>query len=270
MARNLNVGLGIDFQPGAQTGLINNRGADMIHEIGVACPRCRASDVHANMLRDGQAQTRSPNCLNCGGDGWMFRNPSLVRGLASSIRQQRNVHDVGEAQPGDMQFSVGPGFFGCGEEQRRVTRDDKFTATWDQPLDEGQTIIRGAASLSDNSRLINNVNPDEDRLWYEPARSLWCEDENGETYTQGGDFVLGPGKVIKWVGKQPDVGTKYSLKYTAYFEWIVWAPPQERVDRNNRDLGPLVFLRKRHVAFINDSPLITESDRVPISTRIAC
>ncbi len=242
----------------------------MVHEMGVACPRCRTSDVHANMLKDGQAQTRSPICENCGGDGWLFRNAVVVRGLAASIRQQRNVHDIGEAQPGDMQFSIGPGFAGCGEAQRRVTRDDKFTATWDQPLHEGQTIVRGAGTMDETQRLINNVSLDEDRLWYEPGASLWCEDENRKVYSEIGDFVLGPGRIIKWVGDKPEVGVKYTLKYTAFFEWIVWAPPTERVDRNNRDLGPLIFLRRRHIAFVNDSPLITESDRVPISNRVAC
>lgn len=200
----------------------------------------------------------------------MYRNGVLTCGLATSIRQQRNVHDIGESQPGDMQFSLGPDFFECGGGGRRVGRDDKFIATWDQPLDEGQTIVRGAATMSDNLRLKYNVSEDEDRLWYEPATALWCEDENGITYTQNGDFILGPGKVIKWVGNQPEVGVKYAIKYTAFFEWIAWIPPLERRDKNNRDLGPLVFLRKRHIAHINDSPVITADDRVPLSTRIAC
>ena len=267
MTRNLNTGLGIDWQPGFQEGLVSNRGSDMIHELGIACPRCRVSDVQATMLRDGQFQTRSPNCMNCGGDGRIYRDPVKVRGLATSIRQQRNVVDVGEVQPGDMQFSIGPGFFGCGQGGRRISRDDKFIALWDQPLDEGQTIVRGASTLHENKRFVNNVNEDEDRLWYEPATALWCEDENGVTYQLDTDFSFGPGRVIKWIGNQPNVGIGYTLKYTAYFEWIVWAPPQERNERDNRDLGPLVFLRRRHVAYVNDSPLITESDRSPLSAR---
>lgn len=270
MANNLNVGLGIDFQPGAQTGLISNRGVKMIHEIGVTCPKCRTADPHANMVNDGKLQTRSPNCPNCGGDGVLFRKPKLITGLAVGIRQQRNVHDIGEAQPGDMQFSVGPGLGDCGNTVRRVSRSDKFTATWDQTLDEGQTLVRGAGYISDNARLVNNVETSEDRLWYEPKDALHCEDEHGVEYTQNTDFVLGPGRVIRWVGNQPTIRTKYTLNYTAFLEWIAWIPPQERRDRNNRDLGPLVFLRRRHVAFINDSPLITETDRIPLSGRTSC
>ena len=93
--------------------------------------------------------------------------------------------------------------------------------------------------------------------------------ENGVVYVTG-DFELGPGRVIRWVGDQPAVGVKYTLKYTAYFEWLVWAPPQERVDRDNRDLGPLIFLRRRHVANVNDSPFITASDRIPLIGRVEC
>jgi hypothetical protein len=269
VARNLNSGLGIDFQAGFQDGLVSNRGADMIHEIGVACPKCRTSDTHANMLGDGELQTRSPHCKNCNGDGWLFRDPVIVRGLATSIRQQKNILDVGIAQPGDMQFSIGPGFLGCGQESRRVGRNDKFTATWSQPLDDGQTIVRAAASMAENIGLDNNVEIDEDRLWYEPDASLWCEDENGVVYGDG-DFTLGPGRVIKWIGNAPRQGVKYSIKYTAYLEWLAWAPPMERVDRNNEDMGPLIFLRKRHTALINTSPFITSSDRIPLLSRVEC
>jgi hypothetical protein len=195
-----------------------------------------------------------------------------MRGLATSIRQQKNVHDVGLAQPGDMQFSVVPSELttSCGTSARRIARGDKFTATWPQPLDDGQTIVRGAATMGENKRFANNVSDDEDRLWYEPASALWCEDEDGQSYNEDTDFILGPGRVIKWVGAKPDVGKKYTLKFTAYFEWLVFMPPQDRVDRDNRDLGPLIMLRRRHVAFINDNPFITDDDRVPLSKRVEC
>lgn len=269
MVRNLNTGLGIDFQPGFQDGLVSNRGADMIHEMALSCPKCRASDVHLNMIPDAQGQNRSPHCNNCNADGWLFRSPVLVRGLATSIRQQKNILDAGIAQPGDMQFSIGPGFTGCGQDQRRISRNDKFTATWSQPLDDGQTIVRGAAHMQDNIGLNNNVAITEDRLWYSPDQSLWCEDEDGIVYGAG-DFELGPGRVINWVGNSPAQGTAYTIKYTAFFEWIAFVPPQERVDRDNKDMGPLIILRKRHVAHINDSPYITDADRISASDRVSC
>ena len=137
--------------------------------------------------------TRAPHCNNCGGDGMLFRKPQVVTGLAVGIRQRRNVLDIGETQPGDMQFSIDFKVLdaSCDSTVRRVSRDDKFTATWYQPLDDGQILVRGAAALSDNARLINNVDDSEDRLWYEPASAIHCEDENGVVYNQNSDFELG-------------------------------------------------------------------------------
>jgi hypothetical protein len=272
VSRNLNVGLGLNFVPGLQEGLVADRGSEMIHEIGIACAKCRTSDPNANLLGDGKLATRLPNCPRCGGDGWLYRDATVVAGLATAIRQQNNVVDAGVIKPGDMQFSIGPGFFTVertGAADRRVSQNDKFTQTWSAALDEGQTFIRGAASLGENLRLQPAHHPAEDRLWYQPAHALWCEDENGTEYFEGSDFLLGPGRVIKWVGNQPTIGGKYVLHYTAFFEWLVWAPPQERVDRDNKDLGPLIFLRKRHVAYVNDSPFLTSADRVPLNKRIA-
>lgn len=255
--------------PGIQDGLIKNRGSDMIHLLGLACAKCRTEDVHAGLILDGQMRQRSPNCSRCMGEGMVYRSPILVTGIATNIRQQRNVHDVGFAQPGDMMFSTGPGWEDCAQHAHKFSVGDKLIATWPQPLDEGQTVVRGAATMSENIRLANNVSEHEDRLWYEPASAIWCEDENDVVYTQGSDFTLGPGRVIAWIGNSPSLGVKYTVKYTAYFEWLIWAAPQERTDRN-RDMGALVFLRKRHVAFVNDSPFITADDRVPVSVRVQC
>ena len=268
MASNGNQGLGIDFQPGLQAGLVNNRGADMLHEIGIACSKCRTEDVYEGMSGDGKTR-RSPNCGACV-DGWLFRSPLVVRGLASSVRQQKNILDAGLAQPGDMTFSIGPDFSDCGAETRRVGRDDKFTATWSQPLNDGQTIVRGAATFHENFELATGISESEDRLWYEPESSIWCEDENGRVYVEGSDFLLGPGRVISWLADGPDVGTRYTIKYNAFFEWLCFQPPQERRDRDNRDLGPLIFLRRRHIAFINDNPVISPEDRVSITSRTSC
>ena len=268
MARDLNIGLGIDFQPGLQSGLISNRGSDMLHEVGIACAKCRTEDVFEGMSGDGKRK-RFPDCGICD-DGWLFRSPLIVRGLATSIRQQKNILDAGIAQPGDMMFSPEPSDTLCGQENRRYARDDKFTATWSQPLDDGQTIVRGAATFNENNILDTGINITEDRLWYEPESSLWCEDENGIKYEEDVDFELGPGKVIRWIGASPAVRTRYTLKYNAFFEWMCFTPPQERRDRDNNDIGSLIFLRRRHVAFINSNPVIVDSDRITLQDRIDC
>lgn len=268
MARDLNLGLSIDFQPALQSGLIQNRGSDMLHEIGMACAACRTEDVFEGMQGDGKTR-RSPNCEVCI-DGWLFRSPLVIRGLVTSVRQQKNIIDAGLAAPGDMLFSPEPPDTECDQENRRYSQDDKFTATWSQPLQEGQTIVRGAATFRGNNVLNTQIDITEDRLWYEPESALWCEDENGRVYLEDSDFELGPGKVIRWIGTSPVMGERYTLKYNAFFEWLAFAPPQERRDRDNRDIGPLIFLRKRHIAFVNSSPIIKDDDRIDLQSRLDC
>src|SRR5690348_4808361 len=133
---------GVDFIDGLQDGLIKNRGSDMVHLVGLACAKCRTEDVHAGLIIDGKLRQRNPNCPRCTGDGMIYRAPAKIRGIATNIRQQRNVHDVGLALPGDMMFSVGPGWEDCEAYAREISAGDKFIAMWPQPLDEGQTIVR--------------------------------------------------------------------------------------------------------------------------------
>lgn len=265
-------GLGVDFQPGLQQSFIAERGVQMLHEIGVLCT-CQVEDTYAGVKKDGKDRRREPFCPRCGGDAKLYRDGSLIVGIATSIRQQRNIIDAGVAQPGDMLFSpdMGSAAGSCETDGGRVIAvGDKLIATWDQPLDDGQVIIRGAGTTGENATLNTNLEDTEDRLWYEPLRSIWCEDEEGIVYTANADFILGPGRIIKWVGNRPPLGRRYTIKYTAFFEWIVFAPAQERYDRDALNLGPLVFLRKRHIAFINDNPKIVETDRISLQSRVSC
>lgn len=262
------TGLGINFSPGLQEGFIQERGVEMAHEIAISCT-CRSEDTFAGLKGDATDRRREPFCPRCGGAGWLYREPKLVTGLATSIRQQRNILDAGVAQPGDMLFSPMASQPDCSTDNRRIGAWDKLTATWEQPLDDGNVLVRGAGTADENRGLLTNLSPNEDRLWYEPVSAVWCEDDEGRRYREAADFTLGPGKIIAWIGSAPRLGQKYTIKYNALFEWIVYQPPTERRDRTG-DLGPLVFLRKRHVVFINSSPVATEADRVALSSRVSC
>jgi len=269
MARSGNLGLGINFQIGAQDGLVNNRGVEMIHEIGVACT-CRAEDVYASTRDDGRDRRREPFCDRCGQDGFLFRDPEVIVGLFTSSKFQRNVLDAGIYQPGDAVFSPKPNMDDCeADSPRRIGTMDKLTAMWPEPIDEGQVLIRGSGSMAASEGVVTYLLENEDRLWYEPANSIWCEDENGIVYTEGSDFELGPGRIIRWLGGQPDPGIRYSIKYNAYFEWLVWQPPTERQDRIG-NLGELINLRKRHVQLINTSPYATSLDKQSLQARVSC
>lgn len=269
MTRGGNIGLGVSFQPGLQEGLINSRGSQLLHEVALACT-CRSADLYSGLHDDGKERRRDPHCPRCGGSGWLYRDPLVMTGLAVSIRQQRNIMDAGIAQPGDMTFSPQLNVANCSTPNRRITAYDKFTALWSQTVDDGQVIVRGAGTRDDNKHRITHLLTNEDRLWYEPESATWCEDEDNVRYREGADFKLGPGKLIRWLGAQPALGKKYTIKYNAHFEWIVFAPPQERRDRDNADLGQLCMLRKRHIAYVNDNPTGTPADNVTLQSRINC
>jgi len=141
-----------------------------------------------------------------------------------------------------------------------------ITFTWSQPVPDGQVLVRGAASTSDNLERKTYLEDNEDRLWYYAADSIWCEDEDGNVYEPGA-FILDGSKIIKWVGNSPRKGKRYSIKYNAYLEWIVFQPPGMRRDRN-RDLGARVLLKKSHTILTAEDPRPRANDKVPFCARI--
>jgi hypothetical protein len=272
MARDLNIGLGLRFQQGFQEGFINERGLEVLHEIGIACT-CRSNDTFNNFTRDAKDTVREPFCPRCGQHGWIFREPVIVVGIFTGVRHQKNILDAGNYMPGDATFSPSLSLSGagCGSAgERRIGAFDKITATWPEPVDDGHVIVRGAGSKAAAIGINTSLDDDEDRLWYEPAKAIWCEDENDVIYYEGSDFILGPGKIIKWIGNRPAFRVKYSIKYEAFFEWIVWQPPGERRDYNADNLGELVMLRKRHVIHVNDSPFATSQDKQSLQASVKC
>jgi hypothetical protein len=264
--------LGVDFLPGLQEALILDRGLKMVHMVAISC-FCRVEDTFAGNTDDGKQRRLSAFCQRCGGEGWLYRDAQLVTGMATNIRQQRNILDAGITEPGDMMFSILPASGdgdSCGEASRRVSAYDKFIATWAQPIHDGNVIVRGAANMGENKLLNTQLNPDEDRLWYEPAKAIWCESEDGTVYNEGADFTLGPGKIIKWMAGGPVPGTRYAIKYEAYCEWICFQGPNERRDRDGKDLGQQIMLRRRHIVYVNSSPLATADDKISIASRTSC
>lgn len=265
--------LGVEFLPGLQDELILDRGTQVVHEIAITCT-CRITDVYAGLKEDGKQRRAEWACPRCGDEGWLYRDPKLVTGMVTGIRQQKNILDVGIYKPGDMLLSpLSATDNGCGDElgfSRKIGMSDKITATWPQVIDDGIVMIRGSASTGESLNLNNSLDTDEDRLWYEPASAIWCEDSSGIVYKEHADFVLGPGRIIKWVGNRPNLKQPYTLKYNGYFEWIVFANPQERIDKNNLDLGQAVMLRKKHVVSLNTSPTGTDSDKMSFRSKISC
>jgi hypothetical protein len=260
--RGGNVGLGIDFSPGfgAHEGLINNRGEDVIHDVGMRCP-CSAEDVHAGQIEQNQVPRRRSmiGCPLCRGEGYIFRRPQKICALITGISESKTRIEGGWAQPGDCMMSPHAGYM--------IASHDMITFLWPQPVGDGQVIVRGAGTASDNSQRETFLQTNEDRLWYSATEGIWCEGDDGVRYYPEGDFLLDGSKIIKWVGNRPQAGQSYVLKYAAYLEWIVFDPPATRRDRN-RDLGSRVALRKRHVALVNNDPRPRVGDNIPFCARI--
>jgi len=235
--------------------VIQSRGDDVIHETGVSCP-CRREDAYAStIIQDNKPATqRRLDCEQCGGVGWLWRDAKIVKGLVTSVEAGRNrqLLEMGYAVPGDATFSPS---LNAGQ----LHDFDKITFLYAAPVGDGQIIMRNSANLEDNGLLKLGLEDNEDRLWYEAGCVFWCEDENGRVYQQNTDFTVS-GKTLSWVGAKPSDGVFYTVKYNAYLEWIIYATPMTRFDRN-RKLGQRVLLRKVHVAYQNDFDFDTAAKR---------
>jgi hypothetical protein len=259
MGRGSDRGLGIDWTFPVQKGFIDNRGETLIHEIGLRCP-CNIEDTMAGQMtrKDVPRRRTTYRCPNCSGEGYIYRNPKKIIALITGISESTSRQEEGWIMPGDAIMSPKPGYI--------VSTGDLITFTWSQPIDEGQVIVRGAATLSENAARKTDIDEAEDRLWYNADESIWCEDYDGKIYKPG-DFILDGSKRIRWQGNSPPIGKAYTLKYKAYLEWEAFQPPVTRRDRD-RDLGGRVLLRKRHVAQVNDDPTIRQRDKLTFCARM--
>jgi hypothetical protein len=236
--------------------LIEERGSDVIIETGVSCT-CRNGDLYASTIeREGMPGAfRSMNCSRCQGDGWIYRNARVIRGLVTGIDPGRDkkLIEAGYAIPGDAVFSPSLNI------STPVSDFDKITFQFSQPINEGQIIMRGAAHLEENAQIDTDLEEDEDRLWYVADCTIWCEDEDGVVYTQDADYVFDSRK-IRWIGQAPIVGKLYTLKYFGFPEWIVYVQPFQRIEQDS-NLGPRVLIRKKHVAYLTGSDAATPAER---------
>lgn len=238
--------------------LIQSRGDDVTHEMGISCPTCRAEDTYGSTLlfsdRPMQGLGGSMTCEHCYGIGWIYRNPICIRGLVTSVQsgQNKTLVEGGWAVPGDSVFSPSLHL-------PPLSDFDKITINYPVPVGSGQTIVRNAANMGINQMLSTGLTSTQDRLWYFPSCVQYCVDQQGNTYQQNVDFTLNQ-KLIEWGSRRPADGDVYTVKYLAFLEWIVFSSPFTRFD-NHRSLGQKVLLRKAHTAFVNAHPVDTVAAR---------
>ena len=169
-------------------------------------------------------------CPYCKGTGILHLERQEIRGIMADIKMDKQLLNSGIASPGDMAFSQEIG-------RIELTEWDMLKMQVPQPY-EGQLVTRGAG-LADT--LWYDIGEVQHCLYIDPIAKDLTE------YTRDVDFTA-EGKVVSWLGdNRPAQGKRYSIKYTAYFEWIVFLPPTLRVERGT-NLGQRVVLRKRHIA----------------------
>ena len=250
--------LGADWNFDLLEELIQDRGDQVVWETAIACPTCRREDIIASFTEVSPTEMtriRQVNCRNCHGDGFIYRNAQVLTGLMTQINAgNRQLLPEGLALPGDFVFS--PSL-----KAPDLHDMDKVTMLITDVLHEGQIIQRnGLGIAAKKTGIPSSLESTEDRLWYAGSGDVvWCEDENNVVYNVNTDFQIQNNKIV-WIGNKPADGVFYTLKYHYYPEWIVYASPLQRVDRN-RDLKQRVVLRKKHVVLANATEKATVEQR---------
>ena len=187
------------------------------HLVGVKC-WCHGPD--------GQPD---PNCTEHENGGWLYIDEQQITGLVTGITAHRNLMETGVFNPGDCVFSP--------TSDVTVSEGDKIIFTWPLPAGQGDPVVRGLA--------------DYDTLYYEAVGGIVCIGEDGSRYRQDIDYRLEGKRIVwNWAGKtggtRPRLGLRYTIKYTAYIEWIAFVPPVTRISAGE-DMGTKVMLRKKHL-----------------------
>lgn len=202
----------------ATNRFVRNEGDRVQHYIGMRCP-CH-----------DEKGSPDPNCTMHELGGWFYPEAKNIVGLVTSIASHREWIEAGVTLPGDCVFSP--------LTQDTVSEGDKIVFTWPLPFGQGDPLQRSGS--------------DGETLYYPAAKSIYCIDEDRVKYREGIDFKLADRKIYwQWTGKPmegiaPTIGTKYTIKYMAYLEWIAMDPPTTRTSAG-KDIGSKVLLRKKHV-----------------------
>lgn len=86
--------LNADFDKSLIDGTITSKGYNVIYETALRCP-CRS-----------QGNDFQSNCVNCGGGGWLFVNPTLTKMIVSNIASDRKYQPQGREDTGKMQITA--------------------------------------------------------------------------------------------------------------------------------------------------------------------
>lgn len=220
------MSVGPNFE--ALDGLIGDRGSPIIHFMASACP-CLNTDPASGAV--GQPDS---NCDQCFGQAYIYRKPAKGVALVEAISANRIWSQQAWVQPGDVTVSPATYF-------RRVGNFDKIVILVPFPVDS-QVITRGQKNAL--SPRPSGLASNEDYLFWHSGhqRARWIEDVNGRVY-EPGEYLIEGRKIIWASNGGPSIGTKYTISYEAYPEYVAWTPPTEVFDLD-QSVGQMVMGRR--------------------------
>jgi hypothetical protein len=194
--------------------------------------KCTCSLIpQGSMIAD--ANRANPNCKACHGLGLIWQDQGQIIGLVQTVNQQKDLLQAGIAAPGDLVLSPDPRY--------TISDYDKIQMNWGEGIPyEPQLLRRSATGGTDtaNYTIMEVI----ECIQIDPTTG------NITTYVPEVDFTFDK-KLITWIGNKPANGSVYSIKYSALIDWICFAPPQPRRERET-NLGQKIIMRKKHlVAF---------------------
>lgn len=185
---------------------------------------CRADETPDEHAPD-------PMCRICHGTGRAYGQSQRVKGVVTGLTpQNKSLTIAGLVLPADLIFTPDP------QPTLAVHDYDVIRLGYALPH-EGDVLLRGV----------------RDELDYLPGR-VWsvvhhdAMQGTATSYTPDVDFTL-DGRTLTWLaGHGPAPGMAYSVRYDAYFDWVVYPGLTLRRVKRGTSLGQAVLLRKRHLA----------------------
>lgn len=213
------------FDPTADRQFFDSKGELVLHYRSILCP-CRSNPA-----------TALNTCVLCGGVGRIYPDQPVQKRVILSRVEQSDPELVaqGLAIAGDLTMSEPIGDPAPAEEY------DIIIPQWGGMPFSGQLVTRGSGNT--------------DTLFYRAITVDRCISVDSTTgkitdYSPGVDFAW-QDKVVTWLTtNKPPAGTVYSIRYTAIFEYTVFAPALLRKERGT-DIGAKALLRKRHLVLPN-------------------
>lgn len=206
------------FDIGLVNQLVRDQGQEVFWHSSIKCPNHRIDTGDPLQI-----------CNLCSGYGVRWQEPYTVQGLITSVDHRVMFDAPGWWAKGECIFSP-PTWI-------QPSRYDKVQ--FKQVIEQSEVRTRGT----------------DDHISFIPIRIIQIIDVNGVEYDSDdvtvveGSKIKGQRTIVWAVDAGPVTGTRYSIRYIFFPEWLVWDVPHIRF-ANNVDLGRRVLLRRFDLAWV--------------------